>query len=108
VLAVPIQAVVIREVDREGKVVDPDAGATPEEPATPRARGEEKEGVFVVEGETAVFKPVKVGIMGDTEIEVQEGVVEGQEIVTGSYRTLRTLKDQGRIRREEKKKDGKE
>ena len=37
VLAVPIQAVVVREVDKEGKVVDPDAACRPRR-ATPVAR----------------------------------------------------------------------
>jgi hypothetical protein len=46
VLAVPIQAVVVREVDDEGNVVQ--AGAAAEEgEATSGKRGEEKDGVFV-------------------------------------------------------------
>ena len=52
-LAVPIQAVVVREVDKEGKVVDPDAARRRPRDATAQdarraAKGEEKEGVFVV------------------------------------------------------------
>ena len=62
------------------------------------------DGVFVVEGEKAVFKPVKTGVMGETDIEITEGITEGQEIVTGSYRTLRNLKDQARLRIEKGKK----
>jgi hypothetical protein len=45
-----------------------------------------------------------MGIMGETEIEITEGVADGQEIVTGSYRTLRNLKDQARLRIEKGKK----
>jgi HlyD family secretion protein len=99
VLAVPIQAVVVRELSREGEVVDP-AGlqAAEGDPSAPKARGEEKEGVFVVSKGQAVFKPVKTGIMGETEIEVAAGLSPGDEIVTGSYRTLRTLKDKARIK----------
>jgi HlyD family secretion protein len=111
VLAVPVQAVVVREVNKEGKVVDPDAGAgggaerqgnTVSQVS--REKGEEKDGVFVVEGDKAVFKPVKTGIMGETDIEITEGVTEGQEIVTGSYRTLRNLKDEARLRVEKGRK----
>jgi HlyD family secretion protein len=109
VVAVPVQAVVVREVNKEGKVVDPDAiaGGGPEREGNTvaqvrREKGVEKDGVFVVEGDKAVFKPVKTGIMGETDIEVTEGVVEGQEIVTGSYRTLRNLKDQARLKVESK------
>jgi HlyD family secretion protein len=109
VVAVPVQAVVVREVNKEGKVVDPDAmaqGGSEREGNTiaqvAREKGEEKDGVFVVEGEKAVFKPVKTGIMGETDIEITEGLAEGQQIVTGSYRTLRNLKDQARLKIEAK------
>jgi HlyD family secretion protein len=107
VLAVPVQAVVVREVNKEGKVVDPDAvagGGSEREGNTvaqmAREKGVEKDGVFVVTGDKAVFKPVKTGIMGETDIEITEGLGEGQEVVTGSYRTLRNLKDQARIKAE--------
>jgi HlyD family secretion protein len=109
VLAVPVQAVVVREVNKEGKVVDPDTGAGggPERQGNTvtqvsREKGEEKDGVFIVQGDKAVFKPVKTGIMGETDIEITEGVADGQEIVTGSYRTLRNLKDQARLKVESK------
>jgi len=108
VLAVPIQAVVVREVDKQGDVVDPDSAPVEEgAPAgsSPRARGEEREGVFVVAKRQADFKPVKTGVIGETDLEVVEGLAEGQEIVTGSYKTLRTLKDQAKIKVEEKKKE---
>jgi len=39
-----------------------------------------------------MFVPVTTGITGQTEIEVLSGLKEGDEIVTGSYKTLRTLK----------------
>jgi len=109
VLAVPVQAVVVREVNKEGKVVDPDAmadGSSEREGNTvaqvARDKGVEKDGVFLVSGEKAVFKPVKTGIMGETDIEITEGLTEGQEIVTGSYRTLRNLKDEARLKVETK------
>ena len=41
--------------------------------------------------------------MGNTEIEILEGLTEGQEIVTGSYRTLRQLEDEARIKTKKKK-----
>jgi HlyD family secretion protein len=109
VMAVPVQAVVVREVDKAGKVVDPDAvgAAGPEREGNTvagvaREKGVEKDGVFVVDGEKAKFKTVKTGIMGETDIEITEGLGEGQMIVTGSYRTLRNLKDDARIKTEQK------
>jgi HlyD family secretion protein len=110
VLAVPVQAVVVREVNKEGKVVDPDSGqgqgggsqGNTVNTAVTREKGVEKDGVFVVQGDKAVFTPVKTGIMGETDMEITQGLADGQEIVTGSYRTLRTLKDQARLKVETK------
>ena len=53
----------------------------------------EFEGVFLVNNGKAVFMPVKTGIVGETQIEILSGLEEGQKIVTGSYKTLRTLSD---------------
>ena len=105
VLAIPIQAVVVREVSKEGKVVDPSAlQASEGEPGgVPRAKGEEKEGVFVVNNGQVSFRPVKTGIIGETEIEITDGLKENDEIVTGSYKTLRTLKDEAKIKLDVKK-----
>jgi HlyD family secretion protein len=115
VVAVPVQAVVVREVNKEGKIVDPDAVAGGGErqgntvAQQTREKGEEKDGVFVVEKDKAAFKPVKTGIMGESDIEITEGLAEGTQIVTGSYRTLRTLKDQAVIKWDKKdKKEEKE
>jgi HlyD family secretion protein len=109
VVAAPIQAVVVRQVDKDGKVVDPAIGQTgPGENANAPARTaklEEKEGVFVVQGGKAVFKTVKTGIVGDTDIEITEGLKEGDEIVTGSYRTLRTLRNEAQLKFEEQNKN---
>ncbi|MET0551687.1 MAG: efflux RND transporter periplasmic adaptor subunit, partial [Vicinamibacteria bacterium] len=111
VLAVPIQAVVVRQIDADGKVVDPAQPGAPGEqqeggPPRPQKKLEEKEGVFVVTSGQAYFKPVKTGIMGETDIEIATGVAEGDELVTGSYKTLRTLKNEARIKLEEKDKKG--
>jgi HlyD family secretion protein len=108
VLAVPLQAVVVRALDETGRPVDPglvsSAEAGPKTTkGTGRPRGEEKEGVFVVSNGQAVFKPVKTGIVGETEIEITDGLAEGEEIVTGSYKTLRTLKHDAKIRVENRK-----
>ena len=46
---------------------------------------------------------MKTGIIGETDIEVAEGLKEGDEIVTGAYKTLRTLKDEAKIKPEVKK-----
>jgi HlyD family secretion protein len=111
VLAIPIQAVVVREVNEKGKVVDPGSLQAAENEPSPGPvakdkKAEEKEGVFLVKNGQAEFHPVKTGIMGESEIEVMDGLGEGAEIVTGSYRTLRTLKDQAHVKIEQKKERG--
>jgi HlyD family secretion protein len=104
VLAIPIQAVVVREISKQGKVMDPAAvQASESDPGAPPEKGQEKEGVFVVVDGKATFRPVKTGIIGETEIEIGEGLKEGEEVVTGSYKTLRTLKDQAKVKLEVKK-----
>jgi HlyD family secretion protein len=104
VLAIPIQAVVVREINKQGKVMDPAAvQAAESDPGAPPEKGQEKEGVFVVVAGKASFRPVKTGIIGETEIEIGDGLKEGEEVVTGSYKTLRTLKDQAKVKLDVKK-----
>ena len=50
------------------------------------------QGVFVIRGNKAEFVPVQTGITGVTDIEVTSGLKEGDQIVTGSYKVLRTLR----------------
>jgi HlyD family secretion protein len=52
----------------------------------------EIQGVFVLRNHKAEFVPVDTGIAGTTDIEVIKGLQEGDEIVTGSYKVLRTLR----------------
>lgn len=107
VLAVPIQSVVVRQLDKGGKVVDADASPSPTSgnttTETAKVRLEEQDGVFVVEKDKALFHPVKTGVMGETDVEVLSGLKDGDVIVTGSFKTLRTLKDQSAIKVEKKK-----
>jgi HlyD family secretion protein len=41
---------------------------------------------------------VTTGITGQTEIEVLSGLKEGDEIITGSYKTLRTIKTDDKVK----------
>ena len=52
----------------------------------------ELQGVFVIRAGKAEFVPIETGIAGTTDIEVLGGIKEGDEIITGSYKVLRTLK----------------
>jgi len=96
VLSIPIQALTVRTPT---DLVPKDAGKGSVEAAT-RAPAEaskqkdkeEVQGVFVIRKKKAEFVPVDTGISGTTDIEVTKGVQEGDEVITGSYKVLRTLK----------------
>jgi len=101
VLSIPMQALAVRtrkdledaakEASKKGVTsVTLAAAKTAEKGTDPKK--EEIQGVFVIEKGKAVFKPVQTGITGVTDIEVTEGLKDGEEIVTGSYKALRTLK----------------
>jgi HlyD family secretion protein len=97
-VAIPIQALTVRQ--RGDLEPDPKPGAPPKktDPAAEKARKEELQGVFVLNGEKAQFREVKTGITGVTDIEVLAGLKEGEEIITGSYKVIRTLKNDARIK----------
>ena len=102
VLTVPFQALTVREVevDDAGKYIAP-----PKEKASKDAKSvsadsdkkrkkKELQGVFVIDKELhARFRPVETGITGETEIEVLKGLEEKEEIISGSYKTIRTLEE---------------
>jgi len=54
--------------------------------------------VFVVQAEKAVFRNVETGITGATDIEVLNGLKEGEQIITGSYKVIRTLKNETKVK----------
>jgi HlyD family secretion protein len=103
VLVVPIQALTIREVevDKDGKYHEPDlkkkksdSVVHAEAAAKDKAQKKELEGVFVINSSKVVrFRPVKTGITGESEIEIVDNLKEGEEVVSGSFQTLRTIKD---------------
>ncbi|HKZ52813.1 MAG TPA: efflux RND transporter periplasmic adaptor subunit [Candidatus Acidoferrales bacterium] len=110
VLAIPIQALTIR---RRGDIEAAERRARGEKTAEASVAAgrpsekdrEELQGVFVLNGKEAHFREVKTGITGVTDIEVTEGLKEGEKIVTGSYKVLRELRHRAKVR-EEKKGEG--
>jgi len=61
------------------------------EPSTERE--DPIEGVFVVDGGLARFRPVEIGIAGDNYFEVLGGLEEGDTVVSGTYQVIRDLSD---------------
>jgi HlyD family secretion protein len=94
-LAIPIQALTIRTPADLADPKDKKATSSAAAQANKSKEKQEIQGVFVLDKATkkAQFKPVQTGITGNTEIEVTSGLNEGEEIVTGSYKVLRTLKN---------------
>ncbi|HEU5400341.1 MAG TPA: efflux RND transporter periplasmic adaptor subunit [Terriglobales bacterium] len=97
VVSIPIQALTIRQradlEQKKGKDKSAVQAAAPVSPEQQAKAKEEIQGVFVIRNGKAEFVPVETGITGTTDIEVTKGLKEGDEIVTGSYKILRTLRN---------------
>lgn len=96
-LSIPIQALTVR---RPEDLIQKGQESGSVQAAAPQAASEEEknkqsqeiQGVFVIRNHKAEFIPVNTGIAGTTDIEVLSGLKEGDEIVTGSYKALRTMR----------------
>lgn len=95
-VVVPLQALVLQEVPVEG------------DQNTNAGKPKEVQGVFILEGTKTKFVPVETGITGDTDIEVLSGVKADDEIVTGPFSVLRTLKNDTTVKRSTEKAGAKE
>lgn len=89
---IPLAAVVIR---------DSPAGA---KDASGRVQTEE--GVYAMADGKVRFVPIKLGLAGELDIEVENGLKDGESVISGPFRTLRTLKEGDKVKEmsEEKKK----
>ena len=95
VLALPIQALTIRSQSQLLMEAAASKGSNAKTVAPPTASKDAKDevqGVFVVRNHKVEFVPVTTGITGTTDIEVLSGLKESDEVVTGSYKVLRTIK----------------
>jgi HlyD family secretion protein len=108
VTTVPLQALVLR--DRQNPAAPPPApdeeaggGATKQRATTVAARGRDQEGVFLLDAGMARFTPITTGITGDLDIEALSGLEAGQEVITGPFRILRTLKDGDKVQVDKEK-----
>lgn len=97
-LAIPIQALTIRS-KTQLEERSPTSGSVQAAAPAPKAttstgqkKDAETQGVFVIRNRKAEFVQVTTGITGTTDIEVLDGLKEGDEVITGSYKILRTLR----------------
>ncbi len=97
VLSVPIQALTMRtkeQMDQQNNAPGSVHAAAPaaKQVASKSKTDDELQGVFVIRNKKAIFVPVATGITGRTDIEVLDGLKEGDEVITGSYKVLRSLR----------------
>jgi HlyD family secretion protein len=109
VLTIPIQALtnhIPETLGADGKPVPVSATAS-KTPAPGAKTAAPVQGVFTIKNEKgklrAAFLPVTTGITGATDIEVVSGINEGQEIVIGPFKTLRSLKGGALLKRDDTK-----
>ena len=104
VLSLPIQALTMHNPDDD----KPKAAGNVQAASTNAPKSTPIQGVYVLETDKsgklrAKFVPVTTGITGATDIEVLTGLTEGQEIVTGPFKTLRALKSGSLVKRDTEK-----
>jgi HlyD family secretion protein len=91
-LSIPIQALTVRsqaDLNQNPEKGSVQAASPVNEPSK---KAEDLQGVFVIRNKRAAFVPVETGVSGTTDVEVLKGLKDGDEIVTGSYKVLRTLR----------------
>lgn len=93
-LVIPIQALVVRDVEKK-------PGEKPA-PGAPR----EEEGVYLFDSGKVGFQKLKTGLLGETNLEVVEGLKGGETIITGPFKALRNLKPGDPVREEKQEKKG--
>ncbi|HKC25462.1 MAG TPA: efflux RND transporter periplasmic adaptor subunit [Thermoanaerobaculia bacterium] len=81
--SVPLAAVVVRD--------------SPKGEKTESGRLKTEDGVYLLKGGKAVFTPIKTGLAGELQVEVADGLATGQDVITGPFKALRTLKDGDRV-----------
>jgi HlyD family secretion protein len=101
-ITIPLQALTIRQKGDLEKVKPGGSGtvqaAATVDPKKEKEKKEELQGVFIVKAGKAAFQKVETGITGATDIEVLNGLQPGQEIITGSYKTIRTIRNDAKVK----------
>ena len=103
VRALPIQALTMHNPD-DDKPKSQGGVQAASKSSSPAVKSAPVQGVYVVDNVKgklrAKFVPVTTGITGATDIEVLTGLNEGDEVVTGPFRTLRALKNNALLKRD--------
>ncbi|HET6349482.1 MAG TPA: efflux RND transporter periplasmic adaptor subunit [Candidatus Krumholzibacteria bacterium] len=109
VLAVPIQSLTVRDearLRRERAHGKKQKGAEAADTSSTPGKPKDIEGVFVVENGVAHFRPVRVGIAGQSYFVVKSGLTKGEQVVSGPFKVIGDLRDGARVRiKQEKEKE---
>jgi len=105
-VTIPIQALTVRtrrqleeeEQSSKGGKGKVQAATTPTTAAAKEKEKEEVQGVFMLKDGRAVFTPVETGIMGQSDVEVVKGIQANDQIVSGPFSVLRTLKNHTKVK----------
>lgn len=105
VLSLPIQALTMHNPDLDKPGAQGSVQAASITTSQDKPDKKEQQGVYVIDKDVhgklrAKFVPVTTGITGATNIEVLSGLKDGDEIVTGPFKTLRGLKSGSLIKRD--------
>jgi len=84
--AIPIQALVVRDVPKKDKKAPSGSG-----------RPDTEEGVYAIKNGKLEFQKVETGLAGELMIEVKKGPSIGQDIVTGPFKVLRQVKEGDKV-----------
>jgi HlyD family secretion protein len=89
---IPLAAIVIRDSPKGDKDVS--------------GRVRTEEGVYSVAEGKARFVPIKTGLAGELDVEIENGLKDGETVISGPFKTLRSIKEGDRVKEmsEEKKK----
>jgi len=89
-LTVPVQAVVKRTLDEDGAEV---TGSAAE-------RLDEVDVVYTIADGKSAVRAVDTGVADVLDVEITDGLEDGEEVITGPYRTLKKLADGEAVRAE--------
>jgi len=100
-LAIPIEALTVRDEAQLEKRVP--GRADDQSEAARSAAKQELQGVFVISAGKAEFRKIETGIYGATDVEVMSGLKDGEQIITGSYEVIRTIRNDARVKVDNKR-----
>jgi HlyD family secretion protein len=92
VLTIPLSAVVVRD--------------SPKKERNASGKIKTEEGVYVVQAGKVKFQKIQTGLAGELAVEIKDGVSSGQDVVTGPFKALRSIKDGDKVVIDKEKKGG--